>query len=60
MASQQDKDIAVMILDDLTTRLNTNIREGGFNNDSVIWLIKAWTKAGMRLNGPNFHRVASA
>jgi hypothetical protein len=60
MASQQDKDIAVMILDELTTRLSNNIREGGFNNDSVMWIIKAWTKACIRIRGANYHRVSSA
>lgn len=60
MATQHDKDIAVMILDELTTRLSNNIREGGFNNDSVMWLIQAWTKACIRIRGANYHKVSSA
>ncbi len=60
MATQQDKDVAASILDELTTQLNNNIRSGGFNHDSVMWLIKAWTKVGMRLRGPGFHRQSAA
>jgi hypothetical protein len=61
MADQHNIDVAVAILDELTSRLNTVIRSGvGFDNNSVMWLIKAWTKVGLRTRGPGFHRKASA
>ncbi|HEY1336179.1 MAG TPA: hypothetical protein VGF59_01650 [Bryobacteraceae bacterium] len=61
MADQHDVEVAIDILDELTTRLNGIIKSGaGFDNNSVMWLIKAWTKAGLRTRGPGFHRKESA
>jgi hypothetical protein len=44
MANYKNIDIATEDLDELIDQLETNIKNGGFNNDNVIWLIKAWTK----------------
>ena len=61
MADQHNLEVASAILDELTDRLNADIRGGkGFDNNSVMWLIKAWTKVGIRTHGPGFHRQASA
>jgi len=60
MADRYDIEIAAAILDELTSRLNANIKSGGFNDEAVLWLIKAWTKVGMRLRGPSFFRQAAA
>ena len=60
MPSQFDVEVALATLDQLTTRLRGNISNGGFDNNSVMWFIKAWTKVGIRLRGSNFHREASA
>jgi len=61
MADKHNIEIAMMVLDELTTRLNNEIRAGqGFDNDSVMWLIKAWTKVGLYTHGPGFHKRASA
>lgn len=59
MASQFDIEVALATLDLLTARLKGNITKGGFDNNSVMWLIKAWTKVGIRLRGSNYHREAS-
>ena len=41
--------------------LNGDIRRGqGFDNDSVMELIKAWTKVGMLTHGKAFHRQSAA
>ena len=61
MADQHNTELASAILDELTDRLNGDIRAGmGFDNNSVMWLIKAWTKVGILTHGPGFHRQASA
>ncbi len=60
MADQIQKDLAVASLDELTERLAKAIKNGGFDNASVIWLVKAWTKVGVRLRGGGYHRQAMA
>ena len=61
MADEHSVQLASAILDELTERLNAEIKLGkGFDNNSVMWLIKAWTKVGILTHGPNFHRQASA
>lgn len=55
MATDFDKDIASAILDELETQLKAWIKRGGFDNKAVIWMIKAWTKAGMYLRGDSYH-----
>jgi hypothetical protein len=61
MADQYSIDAAVLILDEFTNRLNIIMRSGaGFDNDSVMWMIKAWTKVGLLTRGPGFHRRTSA
>ena len=60
MPSKQDIEIASAILDEITTRLHSDMHRGGFTNDSVIWLIKAWMKVGTRLRGASYRRQAGA
>jgi len=61
MADRHNVELASAILDELTTVLNADIRRGqGFDNDSVMWLIKAWTKVGMLTHGQAFHRQSAA
>ncbi len=60
MADQIQKDLAVATLDEITERLAKSIKNGGFDNATVIWLIKAWTKVGVRLRGGGYHRQAMA
>ena len=61
MADEHSVQLASAILDELTTVLNEDIKLGkGFDNDSVMWLIKAWTKVGMYTHGNSFHRKAAA
>jgi hypothetical protein len=61
MADQHSVQLASAILDEITDRLNAEIKLGkGFDNDSVIGLVKAWTKVGILTHGPGFHRQASA
>ncbi len=60
MAEQIQKDMAVAILDEVTERLSRMVKQGGFDNASVIWLIKAWTKVGVRLRGHGYHRQSMA
>ena len=61
MADKHNVELASAILDELTTVLNADIRRGqGFDNDSVMWLIKAWTKIGMLTHGKAFHRQSAA
>ena len=61
MADEQNVALASAILDELTSRLNAEIRSSqGFDNNSVMWLIKAWTKVGVLTHGAGFHRKASA
>ena len=60
MADEHSVQLASAILDELTERLNAEIKLGkGFDNNSVMWLIKAWTKVGILTHGPGFHRKAS-
>jgi hypothetical protein len=49
-------DIAIADLDELTSQLKRNIDNGGFDNTSVMWLIKAWTKIAILTNGPGIHK----
>ena len=57
----QNVDIATTYLDELTTALKSDIDSGeGFDNKSVMWLIKAWTKIAILTNGPGVHKKASA
>ena len=49
-------DIAIADLDELTTQLKRTIDNGGFDNTSVMWLIKAWTKIAILTNGPGIHK----
>ena len=61
MADEHNVELASAILDELTTVLNGDITRGqGFDNDSVMWLIKAWTKVGMLTHGKSFHRQSAA
>jgi hypothetical protein len=61
MADEHNVELASAILDELTTVLNEDIKLGkGFDNDSVMWLIKAWTKVGMLTHGKAFHRQSAA
>jgi hypothetical protein len=61
MADEHNVELASAVLDELTTVLNGDIRRGqGFDNDSVMWLIKAWTKVGMLIHGKSFHRQSAA
>lgn len=46
-------DVAVAELDEMTTFLKGRIDAKGFNNDHVIWLIKAWTKVVYNLGLAN-------
>ncbi len=44
MADEHSVQLASAILDELTDRMNREIKLGkGFDNDSVMWLVKAWT-----------------
>src|SRR5580658_2213878 len=49
-------EIALADLDELTSQLKRNIDNGGFDNTSVMWLIKAWTKIAILTNGPGIHK----
>ena len=61
MADKHSVEVASAILDELTTELSADIGRGqGFDNDSVMWLIKAWTKIGMLTHGKAFHRQSAA
>ncbi len=61
MADKHNVELASAILDELTTELSADIKRGqGFDNDSVMWLIKAWTKVGMLTHGKAFHRQSAA
>ena len=61
MADAHSVELASAILDELTTRLNSIIKSSlGFDNNSVMWLIKAWTKVGVLTHGAGFHKKASA
>jgi hypothetical protein len=60
MPDEHSKELASAIMDELTTVLNADIKAGGFDNDSVMWLIKAWTKVGMLTHGPAFHKQKAA
>ena len=61
MADEHSVEVASAILDELTTELSADIGRGqGFDNDSVMWLIKAWTKVGMLTHGKAFHRQSAA
>jgi hypothetical protein len=60
MASEFDKAVAAAVLDQMSNRLAASMQSGGFNNDSVMWLIKAWTKVGLRVRSSAFHRQAAA
>jgi hypothetical protein len=61
MADEHSVQLASAILDELTTVLNAEIRRGqGFDNDSIMGLIKAWTRVGMLTHGKAFHRQSAA
>ncbi|MCL4795318.1 MAG: hypothetical protein KJZ84_12220 [Bryobacteraceae bacterium] len=60
MSTQIKKDIAVAILEEFVQGLQTATKNGGFNNKTMIWLIKAWSKAGIHLRGPGYHRLIAA
>jgi len=49
-------EIALADLDELTSQLKRSIDNGGFDNTSVMWLIKAWTKIAILTNGPGIHK----
>ena len=60
MADEHSVQMASAILDELTTLLNAEIRAGqGFDNNSVMALIKAWTKVGMYTHGIGYHRKSA-
>jgi hypothetical protein len=52
--------IAIADLDELIDALQADIKSGGFDNDSVMWLIKAWTKVVVLARGGGYHKKASA
>ena len=61
MADEHNVEVASAILDELTDRLSVEIKLGkGFDNDSVMGLIKAWTRVGMLTHGKAFHKQAAA
>jgi hypothetical protein len=60
MPTEFDIEVALATLDMLTAKLKSDMAKGGFNNESMMWIIKAWTKVGIRLRGSNYHREASA
>ena len=61
MPDEHSIELASAIMDELTTVLNADIKRGeGFDNDSVLWLLKAWTKVGMLTHGKAFHKQSSA
>ncbi|HEX3878163.1 MAG TPA: hypothetical protein VHW24_14325 [Bryobacteraceae bacterium] len=51
-----DIDLAIADMDELTTVLDNDIKNGGFDVDGVMWLIKAWTKVAVITNGPGIHK----
>lgn len=59
MAGNIQADLAAAMLEELTAFLERRISRGGFDNESVIWMIKVWTKIGTRLRGAGFHRQAT-
>lgn len=44
MADYKNIDVAIEDLDELIEVLEADIKQGGFDNDGVIWMIKVWTK----------------
>lgn len=60
MADEYQLAVASGMMDTLTARLRGMIRNGGFDNQSAIWLANAWMKVGMTLRGASFHRQAAA
>src|ERR1700742_1669900 len=50
-----DVDLAIADMDELTAALDNDIKNGEFDADSVMWLIKAWTKVAVITNGPGIH-----
>ena len=58
MADYKNIDVAIEDLDELIEVLKAEIKQGGFENDDVIWLIKVWTKvtilAGLNNNLKNY------
>lgn len=60
MADDSRLDIAIADLDELTTVLAADIKGGGFrDNDSVLYLLKAWDKVATIVLGGNYHRRAT-
>jgi hypothetical protein len=55
-------DLANAYLDEITDVLLGYIKSGGFDNKSVMWLIKAWTKIGIITSGneTGFHKTTAA
>jgi hypothetical protein len=53
-------EIAIEDMDELTSALSKDIENGGFDNKSVMWLVKGWTKIAILTNGPGYHKRASA
>ena len=61
MADEHSVAHASAILDELTDRLNAEIRSNqGFDNHSVMGLIKGWTKVGLLTQGSGFHKKTMA
>ena len=61
MPSEFEIEVAIAVMDLLTNRLNATVKKGeGFDNDTVIFMIKTWTKVGMLTHGPSFHKKTSA
>ena len=46
---------AAEYLDFMIESMNNSMKMGGFDNDSVMWLIKIWTKIGLNSRGDNYH-----
>ncbi len=55
MLDQYAVEIGITFLDEFTSTLLSDTRSGkGFDNKSVMWLIKAWSKIGLLLRGPGY------
>jgi len=61
MGDDSRLDIAIADLDELTDVLASDIRGGGFgDNNSVLYLLKAWDKVATIVLGGNYHKRATA
>ena len=44
-------------LEELTDALNRDIKTNAFNNNAVVWLVKAWSKIGILVGPKNYHKI---